>query len=62
WYSKNWELKFRQILRESNRVIDCLAKEARGEVEQLIVHEEPPTSLRSLLNNDNHCASYPMFE
>ncbi|MBA0693803.1 hypothetical protein Goari_004150, partial [Gossypium aridum] len=25
WYlNKNWEVKFRQILRESNRVADCL--------------------------------------
>ncbi|MBA0745091.1 hypothetical protein Gogos_007682, partial [Gossypium gossypioides] len=42
WCIKNWELKFRQILRESNRVTDCLAKEVRGEMEQLIVHEEAP--------------------
>ncbi|MBA0693802.1 hypothetical protein Goari_004150 [Gossypium aridum] len=31
-------------------------------MEQLIIHEEPPASVRSLLNNDNHCASYHLFE
>ncbi|KAH1091154.1 hypothetical protein J1N35_018411 [Gossypium stocksii] len=62
WCHKSWEVKFRQTLRESNRVVDCLTKEARGKMEQLIIHEEPPASVRSLLNNDNHCASYPLFE
>ncbi|MBA0574142.1 hypothetical protein Golob_001374, partial [Gossypium lobatum] len=31
-----------KILRESNRVTDRIAREARGEMEHLITHEEPP--------------------
>ncbi|MFQ6648286.1 hypothetical protein Gotur_021301 [Gossypium turneri] len=37
----DWEVKFRQILRESNKVADRIAKEARDEMDQLIIHEEP---------------------
>ncbi|MBA0752370.1 hypothetical protein Gogos_001211, partial [Gossypium gossypioides] len=30
------------ILRESNSVTDRIAREARGEMEHLVTHEEPP--------------------
>ncbi|KAG8492187.1 hypothetical protein CXB51_009610 [Gossypium anomalum] len=45
WRLKNWEVKFRQILKESKRVANCLVKEAKSEMEQLIIHEEPPSSV-----------------
>ncbi|MBA0753226.1 hypothetical protein Gogos_000136 [Gossypium gossypioides] len=44
WFLKDWELKFQPILRKSNRVADHIAKEVRGEMEHLIIHEEPPKS------------------
>ncbi|MBA0562211.1 hypothetical protein Golob_007276, partial [Gossypium lobatum] len=33
WCFEDWE---------SNRLSDCITKEARGEMEQLIIHQEPP--------------------
>ncbi|KAK5833114.1 hypothetical protein PVK06_016926 [Gossypium arboreum] len=30
WCSKDWDVKFRYILRDNNKVVDCIAKEARG--------------------------------
>ncbi|MBA0814776.1 hypothetical protein Gohar_020583 [Gossypium harknessii] len=41
WCLMDCEVKFRQILRESNRVADRIAKEARDEMDQLIIHKEP---------------------
>ncbi|MBA0678722.1 hypothetical protein Goari_020047, partial [Gossypium aridum] len=50
------------IYSESNRVADRIAKEVRGEMEHLIIHEEPPESVRGLLDYDNHCTTYPLFD
>ncbi|MBA0697911.1 hypothetical protein Goari_021430, partial [Gossypium aridum] len=41
WCLMDWEVKFRQILKESNGVADRITKEARDEIDQLIIHEEP---------------------
>ncbi|MBA0691916.1 hypothetical protein Goari_009517 [Gossypium aridum] len=44
----------KQILRDNNKVVDCIAKEARGEIEQLIIHVDPLKYVRSLLEDDIH--------
>ncbi|MBA0644590.1 hypothetical protein Goklo_028732 [Gossypium klotzschianum] len=62
WCCKDWEEKFQQIMRESDMVIDRVAKEALGEMDHLIIHEEPPKSVRGLLDDDTHCATYPLFD
>ncbi|MBA0609551.1 hypothetical protein Godav_021588 [Gossypium davidsonii] len=62
WCCKDWEEKFQQIMRESDMVIDRVAKEALGEMDHLIIHEEPPKSVRSLLDDDTHCTTYPLFD
>ncbi|MFQ6629481.1 hypothetical protein Gotur_007015 [Gossypium turneri] len=40
------------ILWVSNRVADRIAREAQGEMEHLITHEEPSESVRGLLDDD----------
>ncbi|KAH1115353.1 hypothetical protein J1N35_008731 [Gossypium stocksii] len=50
------------ILRKSNRVTDRIAKEVRDEIEHLIIHKEPPESVRGLLDYDNRCATYLLFD
>ncbi|MBA0792794.1 hypothetical protein Gohar_017262 [Gossypium harknessii] len=52
WCFKDWEMKFCTILRESNRVADCIAKEARGTMELLLIHNDPPNSIKHLLEDD----------
>ncbi|MBA0623855.1 hypothetical protein Godav_009290, partial [Gossypium davidsonii] len=54
WCFKDWDVAFRQILRDSNKVVDCIAKEARGEMEQLIIHVDPLKYVRSLLEDNIH--------
>ncbi|MBA0851687.1 hypothetical protein Goshw_024497, partial [Gossypium schwendimanii] len=49
-------------MRESDMVIDRVAKETLGEMDHLIIHEEPPESVRGLLDDDTHCATYPLFD
>ncbi|MBA0552731.1 hypothetical protein Golob_023511 [Gossypium lobatum] len=58
----DWEVKFQPILKKSNKVAYRIAKEVRGEMEHLIIHEEPPESVRGLLDYDNHCTTYPLFD
>ncbi|MBA0580826.1 hypothetical protein Gorai_023027 [Gossypium raimondii] len=48
----DWEMKFCTILRESNRVADCIAKEARSTMELLVIHNDPPNSIKHLLEDD----------
>ncbi|XP_016702055.1 uncharacterized protein [Gossypium hirsutum] len=45
WYSKDWQVKFRYIQRDSNKVVDQLAKMDRGRVNCLVIHEDPPHSV-----------------
>ncbi|MBA0759873.1 hypothetical protein Gotri_022685, partial [Gossypium trilobum] len=46
------KMKFCTILRESNRVADCIAKEARGTIELLVIHNDQPNSIKHLLEDD----------
>ncbi|MFQ6624961.1 hypothetical protein Gotur_003606, partial [Gossypium turneri] len=46
----------------SDMVIDRVAKETLGEIDHLIIHEEPPKSVRGLLDDDTHCITYPLFD
>nr|KJB13439.1 hypothetical protein B456_002G074600 [Gossypium raimondii] len=45
WYSKDWQVKFRYIQRDYNKVVDQLAKMDRGRVNCLVIHEDPPHSV-----------------
>ncbi|MBA0864965.1 hypothetical protein Goshw_007688, partial [Gossypium schwendimanii] len=49
--------KISAILRENNGVANRTTKEARGEMDHLIIHEEPRGSVRGLLDDDIHCAT-----
>ncbi|MBA0560839.1 hypothetical protein Golob_017715 [Gossypium lobatum] len=42
WCLKLWEVKFRHIQREANRVVDCIGKVDSGLIDQLILIFEPP--------------------
>ncbi|MBA0570978.1 hypothetical protein Golob_004576 [Gossypium lobatum] len=42
WYNKNWKVKFRHVLRGSNKVADCLAKAAIGKLKQVVLFPIPP--------------------
>ncbi|MFQ6641005.1 hypothetical protein Gotur_017028 [Gossypium turneri] len=33
WCSKNWEVKFRHIWRNANKIVDCIAKADGGVIE-----------------------------
>ncbi|MBA0706165.1 hypothetical protein Golax_018291, partial [Gossypium laxum] len=52
WCFMDWEIKFCTILRESNRVADFIAKEAGGTMELLVIHNDPPNSIKHLLEDD----------
>lgn len=48
-YYRDWEVKFRYILRE---MTDRLAKETSGIVENLVIHGDPLLRIKSLLAED----------
>ncbi|MBA0620728.1 hypothetical protein Godav_006414 [Gossypium davidsonii] len=52
WSSNDWKLKFRCILRDINKVVDSIAKEAGGGIGHLIVLIDLPSYLRSLLEEN----------
>ncbi|MBA0553487.1 hypothetical protein Golob_012665, partial [Gossypium lobatum] len=58
WCFKVWDVTFYQILKDSNRVVGCIAKEAGGEIEQLITHVDPSKDVRSLLEDNIHRAMH----
>lgn len=41
-------------MRDNNKVADRIAKKARGEMKQLLIHVDPPEYVTSLLENDVH--------
>ncbi|MBA0745494.1 hypothetical protein Gogos_008068, partial [Gossypium gossypioides] len=43
WCNRNWQVKLQHVLRESNKVVDCLTKTARGEMNQLVVLVDLPS-------------------
>ncbi|MBA0673561.1 hypothetical protein Goklo_024311 [Gossypium klotzschianum] len=46
WCSKNWEVKFRHIQLNANKVADCIAKADGDIIEQLVILEDPPHYVR----------------
>ncbi|KAH1048743.1 hypothetical protein J1N35_039527 [Gossypium stocksii] len=52
WCKKNWEVKFRHVWRGSNKVADCLAKEAMGQINQIFLFPEPPQYVLRLIEED----------
>ncbi|MBA0739072.1 hypothetical protein Gogos_012370 [Gossypium gossypioides] len=52
WFYKGWEVKCRLIVRDSNKVVDCLDNEARGRMNQLVVLNDPPQNVRHILEED----------
>ncbi|KAH1063601.1 hypothetical protein J1N35_028588 [Gossypium stocksii] len=45
-YSKNWEVKFRHIQQNANKVVDCIAKADGGVIDQLVILKDPPHHVR----------------
>ncbi|MBA0648466.1 hypothetical protein Goklo_016183, partial [Gossypium klotzschianum] len=52
WCLKYWEVKFRHIQEEANRVADCIAKADGGMMDQFVIFLEPPRYVRELLEYD----------
>ncbi|MBA0549022.1 hypothetical protein Golob_020083 [Gossypium lobatum] len=58
WCNKNWKVKFRHVLRESNKVVDCLAKAAIGKLNQVVLFPILPQYVIRLLEEDTHDSLY----
>ncbi|MBA0645232.1 hypothetical protein Goklo_013354, partial [Gossypium klotzschianum] len=52
WCNRDWQVKLRHVLRESNKVADCLEKMAGGRMNQLVVLVDPSSHVRKLLEED----------
>ncbi|MBA0813798.1 hypothetical protein Gohar_027620, partial [Gossypium harknessii] len=52
WCSKDWQIKFRHISRDSNKVADQLAKMDEDIINCLVTLEDSPLSVRDLLEKD----------
>ncbi|MBA0629226.1 hypothetical protein Godav_023817, partial [Gossypium davidsonii] len=52
WCNKNWKVKFRHVLRGSNKVADCLAKAAIGKLNQVVLFPIPPQYVIRLLEGN----------
>ncbi|XP_016694480.1 uncharacterized protein [Gossypium hirsutum] len=52
WCLKSWEVKFRHIQREANRVVDCIVKVDGGVIDQLILVFEPLRYVWEFLEDD----------
>lgn len=46
WCSKHWEVKFKHIQRNANKVADCIAKMDGEMLEQLVILEDPSQNVR----------------
>ncbi|MBA0742224.1 hypothetical protein Gogos_015302, partial [Gossypium gossypioides] len=55
WCNRERQVKLQHVLRESNKVVGCLAKTTGGGMNQLVVLVDPPSHVRRLLeeNIDN---------
>ncbi|MBA0863059.1 hypothetical protein Goshw_016183, partial [Gossypium schwendimanii] len=42
WCNKDWKVKFRHVLRGSNKLTDCLGNAAIGNLNQLVLFTDPP--------------------
>ncbi|MBA0634641.1 hypothetical protein Godav_005284 [Gossypium davidsonii] len=54
WCNKDWKVKFRHVLRGSNKVVDCLAKTAIRKLNQVVLFLVPPQYVIRLLEEDTH--------
>ncbi|MBA0605425.1 hypothetical protein Godav_018006, partial [Gossypium davidsonii] len=54
WGNKNWKVKFKHVLRGSNKVVDCLTKVAIGKLNQVVLFPIPPQYVIRLLEEDTH--------
>lgn len=52
WCHKDWKLKFRHILRDSNKVANCLAMAVTRGLNHLTLFEDPPSYITCLLEDD----------
>lgn len=52
WCSKEWRVKFLHILKDNNKVADCVVKEARGVPGLLRVSVNPPLYVKKSLKED----------
>ncbi|KAG8485215.1 hypothetical protein CXB51_021800 [Gossypium anomalum] len=50
--NRDCQVKLRHVLRESNKVADCLEKIAGGRMNQLVVLVDPSSHIRRLLEED----------
>ncbi|MBA0744306.1 hypothetical protein Gogos_006938, partial [Gossypium gossypioides] len=41
------------IVRDNNKMVDCLTREAQGGMEELFIHVDPPIYVRNLLEDDS---------
>ncbi|MBA0760951.1 hypothetical protein Gotri_023663 [Gossypium trilobum] len=58
WIAKDWQVKLRLLLRDGNKVADCLAKEISGSLNQLIILDEYVIYVQRLLEtNVDHATS-----
>ncbi|KAK5795439.1 hypothetical protein PVK06_036705 [Gossypium arboreum] len=57
WCSKDCQIKFRHISRDSNKVADQLAKMDEDKINCLVTLEDPPLSVRDLLEKDIYNSS-----
>ncbi|MBA0859904.1 hypothetical protein Goshw_011920 [Gossypium schwendimanii] len=55
-FTQDWKVKFRHVLRESNKVVDVV-----GKLNQLIILTNPSRYVRRLLEEDVHSSLHEAF-
>lgn len=58
WCTKDWKVKFRHVLRDSNKVADGLAMMEMERLNQVSIYQDPPQNVICLLEEDNHISLY----
>ncbi|MBA0574646.1 hypothetical protein Golob_001834, partial [Gossypium lobatum] len=58
WCNKDWKVKFRHVLRGSNKVVDCLTNATIGKVNQVVPFPVPPLCVIRLVEEDAHNSLY----
>ncbi|KAG8480267.1 hypothetical protein CXB51_024825 [Gossypium anomalum] len=57
WCSKDWQIKFRHVSRDSNKVADQLAKMDEDRINCLVTLEDPPLFVQDMLEKDIYNSS-----
>ncbi|PPS00162.1 hypothetical protein GOBAR_AA20487 [Gossypium barbadense] len=52
WCSKNWEVKFRHIQRNANKLVNCITKADGDIIEQLVILDDSSQYVRCWLEED----------